>query len=203
MKRTLFIAALFYFFSSVPSHAFKFSLVGAANKSNPQVDGTTYSPQWKYGGGLLLEMGVGANIGLELGFLKLNREYQYRDTGIPPSQITISHDLYEVPLAIRANSQYLSFGVGGYYAKYTGSEKQTTQTAGGSVSSTSLTYAAAKHAKDDYGFLASLALDIPFGQALSVLFDGRYTMGIKDQDLGVPSKTYNDIQILTGLRWGF
>jgi hypothetical protein len=95
----------------------------------------------------------------------------------------------------------LSIGVGAYYATYSGDMKETTKTLSGS-STSNRSFAAASHEKSDFGLVTSLGIYIPISPVSRIILDGRYNIGMKDNNTSAAELKYNDIQALLGIQFG-
>jgi hypothetical protein len=197
------------FFASLlfvaPASAVKFSAVGAMIQAEPKLsNGSTYTAKNSYGGGALLEFGLGPIFGFEIGALSLPRKYEFANinAGIT-SSVVATQKMLQVPVLFRAYlGKVLSLGFGGYYAKYNGSYAFETTTLGVKTTGSS-TYAAAGLSDSDYGFVSSIALYIPMAPMFRIILDGRYTVGVKDNSTTTTEMKFNDIQALAGFQLGF
>lgn len=201
MRLLLLILA---FAGTMPTaEAARISLVGAANSSEPHEPGNTYAAKTGYGAGLLLELKLMPWLGLEGGFLMIPRAYQTTDLA---TNVTTRYSgkIYEIPALLRMHlGRLMSFGVGGYVAKASG-ELSTETTTGTAVSSGTTTYLARNQTTGDFGALASLALYFRLGPVTYLTFDGRYTMGLRNNSTVAGSdRKFNDMQLLAGLQIGF
>ncbi|MGZ3695692.1 MAG: outer membrane beta-barrel protein [Bdellovibrionota bacterium] len=206
MKRIIFSSTLLLalLFTASPAHAMRFSLVGAANMSEPKVAGTEYTAANGFGYGGLLEFGIMPFFTMELGALSLPRKYEYGTVVPVAGHTTVRLKMLEVPLVFKAYLGHaLSLGVGGYYAKYKGDITYETTDAFGQTSITSKTLAEANHSASDYGLVTSVGLYFPLAPLTRIIVDGRYTLGIKDNNIGAGTTTYNDLQVLAGIRFSF
>ncbi len=198
----LFILALLTVMGFAPeAHAMKLSAVGAVVSSQPDQTTRVYDPKTTFGAGVLLEMGMLPMIGLEIGALSIKRKATLTSGA---TETTTSKDLYEFPALLRFNlGSSLSFGFGGYYAHYQGKISEETKT-GNAITSAEYNYSDKSATTTDYGLATSVALGFSIGPLTKLLFDGRYTMGLKDNDTqGTNALKYNDFQLLTGLQIGF
>lgn len=153
-----------------------FSLVGVGNLASFSNGSTSSDRTLGVGGGALLEFQSSPSFGLEFGVL-----YNPRVQG---DVVKYTANTVQVPVALRFHlSNYVSLGVGGYYASYLQNRSY------GSDS--------------DYGALGSLGIYMPIGAMTKFIIDGRYIYGLKDQNPGFGETKSRDIQILAGLRFGF
>jgi hypothetical protein len=152
------------------------SLVGDFNFTSFDSNGGSTDRTLAVGGGALLEFQSSPSFGLEIGAL-----YNPRAQG---DAVKYTANTVQVPVALRFHlSNYVSLGVGGYYASYL-------QNRGYGSSS-------------DYGALGSLGIYIPVGASTRFIIDGRYIYGLKDQNQGAGETKSRDVQVLAGLRFGF
>lgn len=189
---------------SAPAHAMKFSVVGAVNMSEPKVAGMNYNATNAYGYGALMEFGLLPFFGMEIGALSLPRTYEYNHAVPVLGTTEVKMKMLEVPVVFKAYlGNLISLGIGGYWAKYKGhiTYEQTTST--GVKSTSTQTLNQANHTNTDYGLVTSLGLYLPLAPLVSVIIDGRYTIGVKDNNTGSGTTNYNDMQLLGGLRLSF
>jgi hypothetical protein len=205
MKRILFFLTLLTTATmSQSAHAMRFSLVGAANMSEPKVAGTKYTAVNGFGYGALLEFGIMPFFTMELGALSLPRNFEYGQNVPSVAHTTVKMKMLEVPVVFKAYLGHaLSVGLGGYYAKYKGDISYESTDAFGQTSVTNKTLSAAGHSASDYGLVTSLGLYIPLAPLTRIILDGRYTIGIKNNNIGAGTTTYNDLQLLAGVRFSF
>ncbi len=194
------------FFAAAPTaQAVKFSAVGALNMSEPKSAGTTYTAKNTYGGGAMLEFGLGPLFGFEIGALSLPRKYEYSTTtaGVT-SSVVATQKMLQVPVLFRVYlANVLSLGVGGYYSKFKGNYETEANTLG-IRTTTSSTYSSVGYTDSDYGFVSSIAIYLPLAPLFRIVIDGRYTVGIKDNAIDPATEfKYNDIQALAGFQLGF
>jgi hypothetical protein len=148
------------------------------------------------GGGAQVEFGLGPMAGLEIGAVYLGRK-----TGDSTANLTFNY--VQIPVQLRYwVGKYLTLGAGGYYALPVGDIK-----AGGSSlpGGGSIPYATAGFKKNDYGLLGSVGFNAPVGPTAAVFAEGRYALGLDDQNATAIAGTttkWQDIQILVGLRFG-
>lgn len=205
MRFISLFAIVLGFFASAPASAVKLSLVGALNMSEPKSAGTTYTAKNAFGGGAMLEFGLGPVFGFELGALSVPRKYEYASsTGASMATVVATQKMLQVPVLFRAYlGSLLSLGVGGYYSKFNGNYETETTTLGVRIN-TSRTYASAGYTDSDYGFVSSLGIYMPLAPLFRLYFDGRYTVGIKDNSVDPNTEfKFNDIQALAGFQIGF
>lgn len=201
MKAALLILALLTPYSA---HAMRFSVVGAANMSEPKTAGTNYKASNGFGYGALLEFVPMPFFGMEMGVLSLPRKYETGVTTPDTYTSKISMKMIEVPLVLKAYLGHaMSIGIGGYWAKYKDSVTYENIYPGGSVTMNTKTLKEAGNSATDYGLVTSLGLYFPIAPLTRIIIDGRYTLGAKDNDLGGGKKTFNDIQLLGGIRVSF
>ena len=200
MNRKLFLVCLILTsLFSTPAHAIKFSLVGAANNSEPKAAGITYDPVLATGGGALLEFGLGPMFGFEMGAIYVPREYEFNSFAL---RYTYQQKMVQFPVLLRAYlGGILSLGFGGYYSKYQGDLAIKTKNLGITTTS-SMKYDTAGLTTDDYGFASSLALYLPLAPMTKLLIDGRYNIGVKDNSTAPGELIYNDMQLLVGIQIG-
>ncbi|MGE3260646.1 MAG: outer membrane beta-barrel protein [Bacteriovoracia bacterium] len=205
MKSVLFLTlTLAALISSTPAWAMRFALVGAANMSEPKVAGTEYTAKNGFGYGALLEFGIVPFFTMEMGALKLARNYEYGAVVPTISSTEAKMKMIEFPVVFKAYLGHaLSLGIGGYYAKYQGDISYEKTDAFGVKSITSQSLRAANHSESDYGLVTSLGLYFPLAPLTRIMVDGRYTLGIKDNNIGAGTTTYNDLQLLAGIRFSF
>ena len=201
MKLFIALALAATALTATPAHAVRISLVGAGNYSTPETTPSSdFNPKPAFGGGALLEFGIIPAIGIETGAIWVPRKYEVNNFGYG---WTAEQTMVQVPLVLRARiGNVLSLGVGGYYAKYTGDiEYQNTRIA--AVRPVQIPYGAAALSDDDYGVVTSLAFYSSFGPLARLVFDARYIIGMKDNDL-FPGyeKKFKDVQLLLGLQIG-
>lgn len=201
MKLSLLSALVLGLLSS-PAFALKLSIVGVGNLSSPEprpsfVD---YTAEGAFGGGGLMELGLLPTLGLEFGALYAPRKFSYNTS--PDVTVTKTMNMVQIPVVLRATlGGVLSLGLGGYYALYNSDQQTEVKSDRGTVLSTS-SYLLNNHEETDYGIVTSLALYVPFTPLSRFVLDGRYNMGVKDNDLGPNETKYNDIQILAGIQLG-
>ena len=183
------------------AQAMKLSAVGVLESSQPSQTTRVYDPHTTFGAGALLEVGIMPMIGLEIGALSLKRKATLTNGA---TETTTEKNLYEFPALIRFNlGSSLSFGFGGYYAHYQGKIFEETTT-GNNTTSAEYNYSDKFATTTDYGLATSVALGFTIAPLTKLLFDGRYTMGMKDNDTqGTNALKYNDFQLLSGLQIGF
>lgn len=129
---------------------FGVSAVGALNLSslNGTGGGVSGGSQTGYGGGALLDLGLGSSFSVELGGL-----YVQRNTAAD------STSAIEVPVLLRYHVfRFLSLGAGMYWA--------------------SQSAAPADLQNYDFGLAGSLALSCPIFQGVALMADGRYLYGL-------------------------
>ena len=179
----------------------KLSFVGAAIASQPAETTQQYSATNSVGVGALLEFGILPMIGLELGALSMKRKYTQT---IGSTETMTNKELYQFPVLLRLNlGSMLSFGFGGYYARYQGKIFEQS-TSGAAITSGEYAYSDKFATEHDYGLATSLALYFPMAPMMKLLLDGRYTMGLRDNDTRDTFQLkYNDYQLLAGLQIGF
>lgn len=198
------LLALAYFAAGIaPASALKIAAVGAVSKSQPS--DSAYQPKNAFGGGGLIEFGLGPLFGLEIGALLVPRKYEVTRVTPASETVTTEQKMVEIPLVFRAYlGKVLSLGVGAYYTSYTGNfETSTKNNVTGAITNSSQTYAAAGRSESDYGFVSSLGIYLPLMPLLRIVLDGRYTVGVKDNVTGPGDLKFNDIQVLAGLQLGF
>lgn len=160
----------------------RFSLFGDLDSSSYSTGGSSSAGEPGFGGGLGLEIPLGAMTGLELGGVLLNRRNQIDASWV---QIPV---LYRLWLG-----EVLTLGVGGYYARGIGSA-----TAGG----VSESFASAGYTVDDFGLMGAVGLNIPL-PSFSLMVEGRYGFGVYNVSaIQGTSATFNDFEILAGIRFG-
>lgn len=183
------------------AYAMKLSAVGAMVSSQPAETTQIHDANSSLGAGVLLELGMVPMIGLELGALSISRKSSQT---VGTTTTMTKKELYEFPVLLRVNlGSMLSFGFGGYYARYQGKifEEATT---GASVTSAEYAYSDKFATQHDYGLATSLALYFPLAPLAKFMIDGRYTMGLRDNDTRETYQIkYNDYQVLAGLQVGF
>ena len=188
MSLLLLLCALF---GPAPAQALKLSAVGMINSSQPVVSPATtdYESERALGLGALVELPLMPAIGIEAGFLRTGRKFEYEALG---RKAETSYRMWEVPLLLRATlGGVLSIGAGGYYASYAGTP--VVKDGNGN---------AFTHGGSDFGLATSLALYVPVAPLVSVLLDGRYNMGAKNNAGDSGDVKYRDSQLLVGLQLG-
>lgn len=200
---SLFILPLLVLLATSPAHAARLSFVGIVNSSEPNEPGTTYTGVPAYGAGVLLEFRMLPMIGIEFGALSTARKFDYKGTVPNNFSTTVEGKMYEFPVLLRAHlGSLLSLGFGGYYARAIG-DAGFSSTINGIKISTSQSYASLRQSTSDYGVVTSAALYLRLIPLVRFVIDGRYTIGVKDNDLGPGTRKYNDMQLLAGLQIGF
>ncbi|HEY8279658.1 MAG TPA: hypothetical protein VIH99_08545 [Bdellovibrionota bacterium] len=188
--------------SAPAAQAARIAFVGAALSSEPQEPGTDYQGKPFYGYGVLMEFRFVPLFGLELGALSVGRKFEKAgDTG---SKIAYSGKMYEFPALLRAHlGRTLSLGIGGYFAKVSGDITETTTT-GSSSTTRVVSPATLNQTATDHGIVTSLALALRLAPLTYLLFDGRYTIGLKNNSTAAGGeRKFNDSQLLAGLEFGF
>jgi hypothetical protein len=204
MKAILSLLFSLAFLAPQAAHAMRFSLVGAANMSEPKTAGTTNKASNAFGYGALLEFVPLPFFGFEIGALSLPRKYEYDVTSPAVYTTKVSLKMIEVPLVLKAYLGHaMSVGIGGYWAKYKDSVTYENIYPGGSETMSTKTLSDAGNTATDFGLVTSLGLYFPLAPLTRIIVDGRYTLGVKDNDPGAGTKTYNDIQLLAGIRISF
>lgn len=174
------------------SQAFTAAIVGAVTNSTPSANsGSNYEGKIGLGYGALIEGSLAPGVGLEIDVLSLKRKYE----NLAPPAVTTTQDLTEIPLLVRLHmGPFLSVGFGAYYARYTGKIHKGTQ---------EIDYANSSFSKDDFGAATSIGIYFPLLPGLKLLIDGRYTLGVTDNDTSSAELKFNDVLLLAGLRLGF
>jgi hypothetical protein len=201
LKFQLLVLAL-ALLTSTPAFALKLSGVGVADWSTPKVIGSDYKALPSYGLGALLEFRVMPFVGFEIGALSVPRRFEYVKPNTE-NKVQYKMKMTQIPVQLKAYlGRSIAFGVGAYYAKFneTGSYDITID---GVTTSGTDTLASQNQSASDYGLVTSLALYFHIAPFTKFLIDARYTMGIKDNNPGVGTTHYNDVQALTGLQFGF
>jgi hypothetical protein len=198
----LFIFALLAAFSAQEAYAIKLSAVGAIVSSQPAETTVLYDSKMSVGAGALLEFRIFPLLAMELGALSIKRKSVL---AAGATETVTTKELYEFPVLLRLNLPGpLSFGIGGYYAHYQGKIAEETSTVGGNTVGAEYSYESRSATTTDYGLATSLALAFPMAPLMRLLFDARYTMGLKDNDIRATNTLkYNDLQFLAGLQVGF
>lgn len=199
----LLFAILCLLATAPEARAARITLAGVANSSEPREPGTEYTAKPGYGGGLLLEMRMMPALGFELGALVMPRAYESTDVAANTTT-RYSAKIYQFPALLRMHlGRFLSFGVGGYFARAAGDISTETKSSAG-TSAQSTTYTARNQTTSDFGALASLALYFRMAPLTHLTFDGRYAMGMKNNSTVAGSdRKFNDMQLLAGLQFGF
>lgn len=172
----------------------RFSIVGAGLYGKPTTSGiaNTYKEKLGFGGGLLMELKLGAKGGLELGALYLQRWY---DDTVSGATNTITATYIQAPLLLRFwLNPTISLGAGGYFASGYGKLKRGSE---------SLTFSDYGIKPQDYGVIGALGFSFRLGGSTALLIDGRYTLGLANMAnaSGLSFKT-TSIDGLIGLRFG-
>lgn len=201
MKHLIFLFALLV---ASPAYALNFSAVGAVNMSEPKVAGTEYNSANGFGYGGLIEFGLVPFFAMEIGALSLPRNYEYSTVVPTISTVNVKMRMLQVPVIFKAYlGNIVSVGLGGYWAKYKNAIAYDTTYPSGNTSTSTQTLNQANHSQTDFGLATSLAFYLPLAPGAKILIDGRYTIGVKDNNTGSGTTTYNDMQLLAGLRLGF
>lgn len=187
----------------LPALAARIALVGGVNISEPTEPGMSHQAANGWGGGVLMEFRFVPLLGMEFGALHLPRKHSFSTASPRSTTVTRAAKTYEFPLLLRLHmSRSFSFGIGGYYSTATGQISEETVSDSG-ASYRTLTYAEAKQSRADFGLASSLCLYFWVGPLLHWVVDARYTMGLKNNHTDGGSKRFNDVQLLTGLQFGF
>ncbi|NUM89149.1 MAG: hypothetical protein HUU37_08095 [Bdellovibrionales bacterium] len=190
------IALLLLLLASPSAHAIKLSVAGAMNYAKPETAGN-YEAKSATGYGAFLEFGfIPPLIGLELGALQLTRKY----ATTAGSETITSFKGYQYPVLLRANLGFLSFGLGGYWMQYKGSVSRESPQSGVATSST---FADSNLTTSDFGLASSLRLSVDLAPLFRVFGEGRYNMGLKDNDPGAAETKFTEMMGLAGLQVGF
>lgn len=207
MKKLLkifsFIFCTAVFLLPTDSFAFAFSLLGAANYSTPTTNnGGNYKSKAALGYGAGFEFSLLPMVRMEIDAINISRKYENSTTSTLNSY---EQKMWEVPLILRLwLGRHLSVGLGAYYAKYTGEvNKNSNPINGGAITNTKIAYAGSSYTKDDYGLLTSIGLYFTLIPGVKIIAEGRYTMGLRDNDTSSAELKFNDVQAITGLRVGF
>lgn len=146
--------------------------------------------------GALIDYRVARKAEVQWGLLYSQRGYK---TSV--SQYTFNS--LEFPLQLKfLLTRLISFGLGGYFSHALGSISVEPEPGPGTT--TSLSYSAASLVTDDYGFLTTLGLKIPFMPGGSIVLDARYLIGMRNINLAQGGKALflQDVQVLAGVRFG-
>ena len=144
-------------------------------------------------------------LGLELGAMYDMRKFDAKLAGIE----TITKQNYlEIPLMLRVNLPFISFGAGPYYATALGDVNAAEVAPDGTVGPyVSSTYAQELRKKSEFGFVGSVALKFHLAPTVSFLVDGRYLQSINNfnddpADRDTVTDTWKGFQLLGGLSFG-
>lgn len=208
MRALVFFLSVPLLFSLVVSHSARaagIAVVGVANSSEPNEPGTEYKGKPGYGAGVLFELGLMPTIGIEFGALTMARKFEFTTVVPVSSTVTLNAKMYEFPVLLRMHlGSFFSLGVGAYYARGSGEISGETKLSNGATSKQIYTYASRNQTVSDYGALASIALYFHLAPLTQLLLDGRYTIGMKNNNTVAGSeRKFNDSQFLAGLRFGF
>ena len=152
--------------------------------------------------GATIEFGLAPMFAIETGILSIGRKNKVDVAGA--GEATISSRGIEIPVMVRFTLlPVLDFGVGGYYGK-----GNSTFTVSGSTISG---YADGEHTVDqtqtdltDYGARASVRAKLPIAPMAKILFDGSYTMGLKDVDkTAATTEKTREYALMAGVSLGF
>ncbi len=197
MKRLALLSLVFLL--SFPAHAIKLSVAGLGNFAKPEGTGNQEAKMGK-GYGAFLEIGFLPMIGLELGALQLERKYAEKNGA--GAEVTTSFRGNQFPALLRANLGFISFGLGGYYMKYQNSVTRE-QNNNGVITGSTLSYSAAGLTTTDFGLASSLRLTMELAPFFKLFGEGRYNMGLKDNDPGTAETKFTEMTALAGLQVGF
>ncbi|MDR3607935.1 MAG: outer membrane beta-barrel protein [Oligoflexia bacterium] len=175
------------------------SLVGLSNWSSPSdspdLGGTSKAA---YGGGAYLDLPLVRRVSLQIGAL-----YVPHKTDFVSASQTVTANSVQVPALLNFHfNRFLTFGFGGYYARYIGQFRETNDSTG--IQSNS-NYSDVGLMDSDYGVVGSVAMHVPVAHTVDFTVDGRYNYGLKnlvsDPSLtpgGLSSEKTRDIQVLAG-----
>ena len=180
------------------AQASRLALVGAATFSEPdnrrgQIT-YNYNSRMGIGGGVLWDIGSNPLYGFQVGVLSLKRRY---DSGVD----RYSEGLIQVPALFRMYLNWLSFGVGPYYAMYSGDINHEVFAGEQVVLSEKLPRAQLNRTNSDYGIIGSASARWALNAGVGLLFDLRYSIGMQDNDtLETNELKFNDVQLIGGLQ---
>lgn len=207
MIRVLALLTLALAFRAPSAWAVAISVDAAGNYSSlSEQDGGANDHPAKLGLGVgaELQMIISGPWGFDIGGFYMQRKY---GTSVPGSttDITTTQQGLEFPFLMRYwVGNVVSFGLGGYYFKYTGDLSTDTQPLGGGTTTTTQTYDQASQSTSDYGLAASIRFDFPLSLTTGLVLDARYELGLANNFTNSSGSAYfRDVTGFVGIRFGW